>query len=88
MPAAYIPSTVPANQVANWNTLYASVLGLVSQPQVFYARSAGKLLPVPSSIFSQSMIPSYNGYFSDTWKMPPNFTLTYGLGVRSADAAL
>ena len=41
MPSAYIPSTVPANQVCTWNTMYASVLGLVSQPQVFYARSGG-----------------------------------------------
>ena len=80
MPSAYIPSTVPANQVSTWNTWYSSVLGLVSQPQVFYARSGGKLLPVPSSIFSQSIIPSYNLYFSDTWHIKPNFTLTYGLG--------
>jgi hypothetical protein len=80
MPSAFIPSTVPANQVSTWNTMYASVLGLVSQPQVFYARSGGNLLPVPSSIFSQSVIPSYNLYVSDTWHIKPNFTLTYGLG--------
>ncbi len=80
MPSAYIPSGVPANQVTSWNTLYSSVLGLVSQPQVFYARSGGNLLPVPSSIFSQSVIPSYNVYFGDTWHVRPNFTLTYGLG--------
>ncbi len=79
MPANFVPTSVPANQIGNWNTLYSSVLGLVAQPQVFYARSAGKLLPVPSSIFSQSIITSYNGYFSDTWKIKPNFTLTYGL---------
>jgi hypothetical protein len=47
---------------------------------VFYARSGGNLLPVPSSIFSQSVIPSYNLYLSDTWHIKPTFTLTYGLG--------
>lgn len=80
IPSNYIPATVPANQVSNWDTLYATTLGMISQPQVFYARSGGNLLPVGSSIFSQSVIPSYNVYFSDTWKMKPSFTLTYGLG--------
>ena len=80
MPSAYIPSTVPANQVSTWNTMYPSVLGLVSQPQVFYARSGGNLLPVPSSIISQSVIPSYNLYAGDTWHIKPSLTLSYGLG--------
>ena len=31
-------------------------------------------------MFDQSTIPYYNLYFSDTWRMKPTFTLTYGLG--------
>ncbi len=40
--SAYIPATIPANQVANWNNFYTEVLGIVSQPQVFYTRSGYK----------------------------------------------
>ena len=44
MPSADIPSAVPANQLGNWSSLYASVLGMVAQSQVFYARKNGNLL--------------------------------------------
>jgi hypothetical protein len=84
MPSNYIPSTVPANQVANWNTLYADVLGLVSQPQNLYTRSGPNLqLNAPGSyMYDQSIIPYYSVYFSDTWHMKPTFTLTYGLSYQ------
>ncbi|HWB96783.1 MAG TPA: carboxypeptidase-like regulatory domain-containing protein, partial [Bryobacteraceae bacterium] len=80
MPSAYVPATVPANQVNNWTSLYATTLGLVSQSQVMYARKGGELLPVGSSIFSESVIPTYNLYFGDTWHIKPTVTLSYGLG--------
>ena len=79
-PSAYIPSTVPANQLSAWNSLYSISLGLVSQTQVMYSRQAGELLPLGSSIFSENVISTYNTYFSDTWRIKPTFTLTYGLG--------
>jgi hypothetical protein len=78
----YIPSTVPSSQVTNYAKFYSYVLGLVNQPQVAYTR-AGKdltLQPVGSSAFDQSVIPTYNLYFTDTWHMKPNFTLSYGMG--------
>jgi hypothetical protein len=80
-PAAVQPSNLPATQVSNWNNLYAQVLGLVSQPQVMYTRSGPNLTlnPLGTPGFDQSIIPSYNVYFSDTWHMKPTFTLTYGL---------
>jgi hypothetical protein len=34
--------------------------------------------------FDQSIIPTYEGYFTDTWHMRPSFTLTYGLGYSIA----
>ena len=75
------PANLPATQVTNWNNLYAQVLGIVSQPQVMYTRSGPNLTlnPLGSSGFDQSVIPTYNLYFSDTWHMKPTFTLTYGL---------
>ena len=58
------------------------MLGLVSQPQVAYTRSGNNLTlnPVGQPAFDQSIIPFYNVYFSDTWRMRPTFTLTYSLG--------
>ncbi|MDP8979731.1 MAG: carboxypeptidase regulatory-like domain-containing protein [Acidobacteriota bacterium] len=77
----YIPSTVPSSQFSAYQNLYSEVLGLVNQPQVAYTR-AGKdltLQPIGSSAFDQSLIPTYNVYFSDTWHVKPTFTLTYGI---------
>jgi hypothetical protein len=80
-PAANQPANLPASQVTNWTNLYAQVLGIVSQPQVMYTRSGPNLSlnPPLTPGFDQSIIPSYNVYFSDTWHMKPTFTLTYGL---------
>lgn len=77
----FIPSTVPASQYSNYQNLYAEVLGLVSQTQVTYARAGNQLLlqPIGTPAYNQSIIPYYNFYFSDTWKMRPTFTLTYGV---------
>jgi len=78
----YIPSTVPSSQTSNYANLYSEVLGLVNQPQVAYTRSGANLTlnPVGSSAYDQSIIPTYNGYVSDTWHIKPTFTLVYGLG--------
>ncbi len=81
---AYIPSNLPANQVANWNNYYTEVLGIVSQPQVLYTRSGTNLnlQPLGTNLFDQVTIPYYNVYFSDTWRARRDFTLTYGLGYQ------
>ncbi len=77
----YIPSTVPSSQYANYQNLYGEVLGIVAQSQVVYARAGNdlQLQPIGSPAYNQSVIPYYNFYYSDTWKMKPTFTLTYGL---------
>jgi hypothetical protein len=82
MPSAYIPSALPSSQVSNYSNLYAEVLGMVSQPQALYTRSGANLAlqPVGTPGSDQSIIPYYNVYFSDSWHIKPNFTLTYGLG--------
>jgi hypothetical protein len=87
MPGIVFPSTVqpdglPSNQKGNWNRLYSEVLGIVHQPQTLYTRSGPNLTlqPPGSFMYDQSIIPSYNLYFTDTWHMKPSFTLTYGLG--------
>ena len=81
-PDAYRPTGVPSSQVNTYNNLYSEVLGIVDQPQDLYTRSGPQLTlqPPGSSMFDQSIIPSYNLYITDTWHMKPSFTLTYGLG--------
>ena len=78
----YIPASVPASQQSNYVNLYSEVLGMVFQPQVAYTRAGTnlQLQPVGDSAFDQSIIPTYNLYFTDTWKFKPSLTLTYGLG--------
>ena len=62
--------------------LAAAALGIVTDSQVAYTRSGPTLAlnPPLTPAFDQSTIPYYNVYFSDSWHVKPNFTLTYGLG--------
>lgn len=76
----------PAIQAAGgstaWNRLYAITLGMVGRSQIAYTRTGSNLNlnPPNTPAFDQSTIPFYNLYFSDSWRMKPTFTLTYGLG--------
>jgi hypothetical protein len=58
------------------------VLGLVSVSQIAYTRSGSNLTlnPPLTPAFDKVTIPYYNFYGSDTWRISPKFTLTYGLG--------
>ena len=79
----YIPTSVPSNQIANWNNYYTEVLGIVSQPQVLYTRNTAlQLQPLGTNLFDKVTIPYYNVYFSDTWRTRKDLTLTYGLGYQ------
>ncbi|HYW48699.1 MAG TPA: carboxypeptidase-like regulatory domain-containing protein [Bryobacteraceae bacterium] len=84
LPSQYIPGTVPTSQLTNYNTLYNDVLGIVSQPQYMYTRAGQNLnlQPLGSYMFDQSIIPYYSVYYSDTWRVKPSFTLTYGLSYQ------
>ncbi len=83
--SGYVPSDANGNPLvptANWGRDYAATLGIVSIAQIAYTRS-GKALnlnPPLTPAYDQSTIPYYNVYFSDTWRINPRFTLTYGLG--------
>jgi hypothetical protein len=82
--SAYIPANLPSNQISNWNNFYTEVLGIVSQPQVLYARAGSnlQLQPLGTNVYDKVTIPYYNAYFSDTWRMRKDLTLTYGLGYQ------
>ena len=54
----------------------------MSQPQVMYTRSGPglNLEPDRRPDFHPRIVPTWNEYFSDTWRVRPDLTLTYGLG--------
>ena len=80
------PAGLAASQATNFALYYSQVLGIVGQSQVMYTRAGQNLtLQPPGGFgFDQSIIPTYDLYFSDTWHMKPTFTLTYGLAYSIA----
>jgi hypothetical protein len=74
-------SIVPTNQQSNFETYYSEVLGLVSQSQTLYTRAGSNLAlqPLGTYLYDQDIIPSYDLYFSDTWHIRKDLTLTYGV---------
>src|SRR5579883_898590 len=76
-----LPAGLASSQATTFAQYYSEVLGIVGQSQVMYTRagSALTLQPPGGFGFDQSIIPSYDVFFTDTWHMKPTFTLTYGL---------
>lgn len=65
----------------DWSQYYNEILGIVSQPQVMYSRAGSNLAlqPIGTPLFDKSIIPTYEGYASDTWHLRKNLTLTAGV---------
>ncbi len=80
--SGFIPGTLQSSDVTNFGRDYVASLGIVSIAQIAYTRSGTQLNlnPPLTPASDQSTIPYYNVYFSDTWRVKPRFTLTYGLG--------
>jgi hypothetical protein len=80
--AGNIPGTVAAGDQTNFGRDYVAALGIVSIAQTAFTRAGSQLTLNPPLTPAQdkSTIPYYNVYFSDSWRMKPSFTLTYGLG--------
>src|SRR6185437_9272291 len=71
---------LPSSAVATWDSLYASVLGLMNDNNTFLVRN-GQLEAQP---FGTPIDMDALGYFAsfygqDTWRIKPTLTLTYGL---------
>ena len=75
---------IPSSSISGYEQLYNEALGIITQPQDLYTRSGPNLSlnPAGTPMFDQSIIPTYNAYFSDTWHLKPSFTLTVGLGYQ------
>jgi hypothetical protein len=77
-----LPTTPAGATTSTWRRDYAAVLGIVTDSQIAFTRSGNNLTlnPPLTPAFDKSTIPYYNVYFSDSWRMKPTFTFTYGLG--------
>jgi len=83
IPCAGASSTncLPAPQIGTWNALYSDVTGMVDTTSVVVTRGGSNLTanPIGTPLHSYDIVQEYSLYFSDTWKVRPNLTLTYGL---------
>jgi hypothetical protein len=79
--SGYIPPNF-AGSTRNYGRDYVEVLGMISASQIAYTRTGSSLTlnPPLTPAFDKVTIPYYNFYGSDTWRVTPKFTLTYGLG--------
>jgi hypothetical protein len=77
-----IPAAPAGISSTTWARDYAAVLGIVTTAQVAYTRTGPNLAinPPLTPAFDKSTIPYYNVYWSDSWRIKPTVTLTYGLG--------
>ena len=76
------PATLAQSDQFNFANDYVAALGIVSIAQTAFTRSGPQLtLNAPlTPAQDKSTIPYYNVYFSDSWRVKPSITLTYGLG--------
>src|SRR5205085_77971 len=78
--AAVTTNCLPTNQTANWNNLYAQVLGLVDSASILRARDAGlNLLPTGTDLKETVRYDQSTLYVDDSWRLGSAFTLSYGL---------
>ena len=70
----------PSDAGTNWNRAYISYLGLVDSATQVFARDASlNPLEAGSLIDQKANVNSYELHFSDTWRVKPSLTLSYGL---------
>ncbi len=76
----YVPAAITASQLSNYKRDYGTVLGVPGVTQIAYTRTGSSLTlnPANTPAYDQSTIPFYNLYASDSWRMKPTFTLSYG----------
>ena len=76
----FVPGAV--SDATTWGRDYAAVLGLVGVSQVAYTRSGKDLMlnPPLTPASTTVTIPFFNVYGSDTWRINPRLTFTFGLG--------
>lgn len=78
---AILPPTANSSALTNFSGLFAQATGILPATQLAYTRSGAALNLNPPGQFAydQSIIPSYDLYWTDTWHVKPHLTLSYGV---------
>ncbi|HUA84609.1 MAG TPA: carboxypeptidase-like regulatory domain-containing protein [Bryobacteraceae bacterium] len=81
-----LPPGVTSSALTNYSTLFDMATGSIVTSQVAYTRSGAALNldPLGTQAFDQSIIPTYDAYWSDTWHLKPSLTFTYGVSYNLA----
>ena len=68
------------NDIARYNQLYASMLGIVDRVSYLAVRDANlNPLPVGTALINETILHHWEFYFADVWRVSPSFTVSYGL---------
>jgi len=72
---------LPDSQLSTWKSWYGELLGIVGQESVVATRTGKDLTlnPLGTPLRSFDIDNNYSLYFSDSWKIRPSLTLSYGL---------
>lgn len=80
VPPAQRPAFIRPNDASNYDRLYASLLGIVSNVPYLGVRDENlRPLPVGSSLEADTRQKYLSFYFLDTWRARPSVTFDYGL---------
>jgi len=80
IPTAERPGFIQAADVARYNQLYAALLGEVETVGYLLSRDAQlNPLAIGAPLVTDSSFNAFEMYISDTWRITPSFTLSYGL---------
>ncbi|MBV9765126.1 MAG: carboxypeptidase regulatory-like domain-containing protein [Acidobacteriaceae bacterium] len=82
--ATLTANCLPSTEIGSWNGLYGQVAGLVGASSIVVTRTGANLTanPIGTPVHSFVGDQTWSIYFNDTWKIKPNFTLTYGLNYQ------
>ncbi len=83
VPASQRPAFIRPSDIALYNQLYAALLGQVESVGFLETRNA-QLQPNPigTGLITNYQLNGYEMYGSDTWRMTPSLTLSYGLSYQ------
>lgn len=71
---------LPSSMSSSWNSLYSAALGFVDNGQIMGSRNGDLTAnPLGTPIYNLITFNDYSLYFSDSWRIRPSLTLTYGL---------
>jgi hypothetical protein len=80
IPAAERPAFIQPSDVTRYNNLYASLLGMVNSVPALITRDGNlKQQAFGTGLLTDSSTQVCDFFLTDTWRMKPTLTLTYGL---------